>query len=1380
MASRKPYLTFVLLLAGSGWLRAQAGTGIISGTVFDQSGAVLPGVQIAVTNNATGFRRSTISSDTGDYNVRGLLPGTYELAAQLPGFKRYVQSGITLQVDQNARIDVRLQIGEVAETVSVNEQSPLLQSEQSSIGSVVDRQKIVDLPLNGRNFVQLATLLPGVNTGDSGPSGIGGGISIGGTRSEQNSFLLDGTVNSDQFQNTLNFRPSVDAIEEFKIQTNNYSAEFGKGAGGQINLVTRSGANEIHGTIYEFNRNNAFQARNLFDLNPAFKNKSGKILAPPFNQNQFGFTLGGPFVRNKTFYFFNYEGFRLRRGNTTLTQVPTEAQRRGDFSRNLTTQQIGTDALGRPVLRGAIYDPRTAGGRIVRDPFPGNIIPLTSINPATGRPFIDPVAQRALALAGFFPLPNIPGTFGSDGNPRQNYFDGRTRSDNFDQFNIRLDQQLTSKDNFFGRYSINDADNFNPRTFLGYGELSFVRNQALTLSHTRVFGPTRLNEFRFGYLRYAEFTAAENTFAGRDVVRELGVRGFPFAGNAAVRGAPQFSISGFAGPGDNEGSRPFKPADNTFQFIDHFSFTAGRHSLKVGGDVRRVQMNIIRAQTVRGQFAFDSSNWTGLSGFTATGHPFANFLLGLPRQKGRRVGDFTQALRSTEYAAFVQDDWKIFSKLTINMGLRYMLYIPPKDTRDRIATLIFPKGRPTSYAEGATQFLTRQGLERAPTWGRAGIELSRSLFPVDKKNFGPRFGFAWRPLDKTVIRGGYGIFFDTIQGIITQDVIENIPNIKEDQQTLSIFQDVSTPPAEAFIGYLLENPGPGQFNPGPNDVDPNFRNSYVQHWNFGIQRELGKNYLFEIAYVASKGTRLNRRENTNSAEPNGPFASIQLSSIPAQPINPLTGQPFLPDPIANAGLRARFRRLVPIAINYWENNTLYFLDNVFQTTSTAFSNYHSLQLRGEKRFSDGVTFIGAYTWSKAMSDATGFSGGGPFDTGNRIQNIFDKKADKGLASLDHRHRFSLAYIYELPFGRGRRFLSSGPGLLQKLVEGWVLDGIVTEQSGLPMTIKFNGDVFSSGSDNARPDLVCNPNLPRDQRTLDKFFRAEWVKGDIAIVFVPESEVFNYVQQGDTSHYAQSARGAYQAFFDSNIQADWVHVDHIREYPAVYLPYPVMLKESSARKLIDYVKEGGYLISEGLPGYFGDLGRAGTIQPNLNLDKLFGATESYVEFTPDLLDNLTMEVRGSKIYGRFFLQQYSARGGTPAGSYENGMTAAVENRYGKGKTLLIGSFPGAGYYLHHSRESRDFFAALLQWANSNQQVRVNDPELKARAHTGTGGTYLWVVNPTRVSRRALVSMSAKLGPFENAEDLWQRGNISVKGPNIEVEIADRNVAVLRLK
>lgn len=296
----------------------------------------------------------------------------------------------------------------------------------------------------------------------------------------------------------------------------------------------------------------------------------------------------------------------------------------------------------------------------------------------------------------------------------------------------------------------------------------------------------------------------------------------------------------------------------------------------------------------------------------------------------------------------------------------------------------------------------------------------------------------------------------------------------------------------------------------------------------------------------------------------------------------------------------------------------------------------------------------------------------------------------------------------------------------------------------------------------------------------EIWRSRPIKGDLGIIFVPESEIFNYAQQGGTHHYAESMRGAYQAFFDSNIQADWVHIDHIQEYRLVYLPYPVMLTEATARKLSDYVEQGGYLISEGLPAYFGDRGRVGTLQPNLGLDKLFGAKESYVEFTPDLLDHLTLNVRGHSIHGRFFLQEYTAAGGRPVGTYENGRIAAIENSYGRGKTLLVGSFPGAGYYLHHAPETKAFLAGLLEWANLEQQVGSSDPLVKARLHTGPGGTYLWVINSTRTARRVTISLSSKFGTFKTAEDLWHEQKVSLTTNAIEVHVADRDAAVIHLK
>ncbi len=1084
----------VFFLAGAPLAWAQLGTATISGTVRDTSSAVVVGAAVSVVNAATGFTRDTIANQVGEFNLPGLVPGNYNLTVQFPGFKKYQSTGLVLQVDQNAHFDVVLEVGQVTETVEITGQGPLVESQTASLGAVVDTQKILALPLNGRNFVELALLVPGANSGAPG-AGTGGGFSVSGARSEENAFQIDGTSNSDAFENNINIRPSIDGLQEFKIQTNNYSAEFGKGAGAQVNIITKSGTKDFHGSVYEFLRNNAIQARRFFDTNrvsfPCDRSNPDVLnrpaCAPPFNQNQFGFTAGGPLPlfrsgsEPKTFYFFNYEGFRQRRGAANLNEVPTLAQRRGDFSQNLQAATAGTDALGQSWRRGQIFDPFSSrevvvGGRtrFVRQPFINNIIPLSRF---------DPTAARIVADPEFVPQPNAPGVAAANGNTLDNMVDGRSNRNNFDQFSVRIDRQFTPNDTFYGRFTFNDSNGFNPRAFPGFGRNNNLRTLNGTLSYSKVLSPATLNELRFGYLGWFQLDGSERSV---DWIGKFGIRGLSHASrDPAIQGSPSFTISGMTGLGDDNGL-PLRRRNNTFQVIDNLSFNKGRHFMKVGFDVRRVRENVIRAQVTRGDFAFDNAQWTGVDGVGNTGNTFANFLLGLTRQKARRISDFATRLRATEYGLYFQDDFKATQSLTLNLGLRYMLYLPPKDTRDRISTFISPARCPDYTACGANFTASSPYV---PFWGIAegqaanynAAPLPRSLSPVDKRDFGPRFGFAYRLLgsSKTVIRGGYGIFFDTVPMILTEDTIENWPFVIEDQQDIGLFQN-GLPPAEGFLGFLIETPGlsgpVAPFFPGPNVYSPNFRNAYIQSWNFGIQRELPGNLLVEVGYVGTKGTRLNRRENTNTAEPLGPHAVWgNLGNDPRVPSNIGSG-------------RNQFRRLVPFAV---QNGVIVPLSNVFETTSTAFSNYHGLQMRGEKRFSHNLTFITTYTWSKAISDAAGFNGGGSNGTGNRIQDIFNKKADKGLADLDHRHRFTTAAVYELPFGKGKRFGAGVPASVDKVIGGWGLDGILTLQSGYPITVRRSGDPGSMGTDGAlRPDLLCNPNLPRGQQTVEKFFRTE--------------------------------------------------------------------------------------------------------------------------------------------------------------------------------------------------------------------------------------------------------------------------------------------------
>jgi hypothetical protein len=996
-----------------------------------------------------------------------------------------------LQVDQNAVIDVSMELGQLTETVEVQAQAPLVESQSATLGAVVDNQKIVALPLNGRNFAQLALLVPGVNSGATGAGGAEG-FSAAGLRADQNAFQIDGTSNSDSFQNRITVRPNIDAVQEFKIQTNNYSAEFGKGGGAQVNVITKSGTKAFHGAAWEFVRNDAFQARRFFDRNSsAFPCDSAdpnvatrKACAPPFKQNQFGFNLGGPMFmipkgsgERKTFFFATYEGFRQTRGNATVATVPSLAQRQGDFGQNLLSGSTVADALGRTFRRGQIFDPDsstpvtdTAGrARFVREAFPNNVIPLNRM---------DPVAVKMLADTTFLPLPNTAGTIGSNGNPSQNYLDGRSTTSNFDQTSARVDHQFSPNDTVFGRFSFQDANGYTPNTFPVFGQQDNQRQINVTGSYTKVLSPTLVNEFRFGYQGWFQITAAEDYLKGLDFMSKFGIRGLEYATNAGLIGSPALSVTGFSAFGNGTG--PNKARNHTFQPIEMLSFNKGRHFMKVGAELRDVHIDQTRPDTSRGNFVFDTAGWTGLDGVGNTGNELAAFELGLARQKARVVSDFRTLYRLREWGLFFQDDFKVSRRLTLNFGMRYMYFTPPYTSDDKYGSFVYPTVCP-SYAACGTNFVNflTQPSPYVPYHGIAGKDLPRSLTATEKNDFGPRFGFAWQPFGKsnTVIRGGYGIFYDTVPVAVYGDSLLNYPRVIEQQVNLGLQQN-GPPPSEGFIGFLVQNPGLGpgpiaQFEPGPNGFPPDFHNAYVQSWNFGVQKELPGNMVIEVAYVGTKTTRLQRQEQSNTAEPLGFRATVP----------DLTNNPNIPNNVGSGG-RNQFRRLVSFTR---ESGVVVPLGNVFLETSTGFANYNGGTLRVEKRLSHGMTFITTYAISKAISDAPGFGGGGA-STGGRMQNVLDRKAEKGLAELDHHQRFTTAAVYDLPFGRGKRFGSGWNGILNAIAGGWGIDGILTLQSGYPMTIVRAGDPGSVGTNSAlRPDLVCNPNLPRGQQTVERFF-----------------------------------------------------------------------------------------------------------------------------------------------------------------------------------------------------------------------------------------------------------------------------------------------------
>lgn len=951
-------------------------TGTILGTVKDQTGSILPGTTITVTNELTGLTRSTVTDDNGNY-VLPLLPvGRYIITAELAGFKKYIQRGVVLEINQSARVDITLLVGEITETVTVEAGAVLVDTTTSTLGKVVEEVRMVQLPLNERNFLQLGLLQPGITPAISvspifsspNPGGIASNFQVNGLRLQSNNFLLDGADNNEPFQGTAAAVPSPDTLQEFKILTNMYSAEFGRAGGAIVNVVTKSGTNRFRGTVYEFLRNNVLDARNFFSEE-----------TPLLIRNQFGATLGGPMVKDRSFFFASYEGFRLRQGVTKSASVPTPLERKGDFSQSLVKP----------------FD--FVSGR----PFPNGVIPDDRINA---------VARRLLS---FYPLPN---------RGINQFASTQTLTSNRDQFTIRIDHSLSKKQNLTGRYYFEDG--FTVRPFQstifgvdvgvpGFPHRDDFRIQHLVLSDTITFSPTLLGELRFSFNRSRIFGLVPDFNIDP---AQLGFR-IP---TTRPPNLPLITVAGFTTIGQNNEANAFRH-NNIFQYQGSLTYTKARHTLKAGIDIRRTQINNQGDVVNPGSYLY-----IGIF----TGNPFADFLLGNPILFLQGGGDSVRHWRASAYHFYLQDDFKLRPDLTLNFGLRYELDTPPIDRRDKVVA--FRPGQRSSVRPE-----TPAGLVFP---GDPGI--SRSTIDTDKNNFAPRFGFAWDIFGdgKTSLRGGYGVFFDTIIGIVPNELSFNAPFYL----VLAL-----VPPPSFEDPYLGSNP----FIPGPKGefpvlpfsqfelVDADVRSPYVQQWNLTLQKQIAGDFLFEVGYVGTKGTKLIGTRNINSA-----------IFIPGQS-NP-----------ANVGLRRPFAPAFGPLFNY---------ETVFN------SNYHGLQLSLNKRLSKGYSLLAAYTLSKAI-DLLSIPVNFQTTPGQATypQNQNDLRAERGLAAFDVRHRFVINYIVDLPLFKGRG------GALEKALGGWQLSGITTFQSGTPFTVLDTSDPALDGDPTDRPDLVGNPE---GARTVEAWF-----------------------------------------------------------------------------------------------------------------------------------------------------------------------------------------------------------------------------------------------------------------------------------------------------
>ena len=978
-----PLFFFVSL----GWSQTAAELG---GTVTDSTEGVIPDVSITVKHLSTGVVRATTSNGQGYFVVPLLQPGDYSVNLMKDGFRPITQTGITLHVGEPARINFTMDIGAVTEEVTVTAAAPLLETATPAQGQVIDNQKIVDLPLNGRDYIQLALLSSGAG---AVPSGRFNTFSASGMRANQNNFMLDGVDNNSmqragQARRAEVIKPSIDAIQEFKISTNSYSAEFGRGGGAVVNVSLKSGTNRIHGSVFEFLRNEELDAKNFFD--PPDRPR------PPFKRNQFGFAVGGPIVRDKTFFFGDYEGTRIRESRTVNNTIPTPPQLQGDFGELLPGTKI--------------YDPATYDAATnQRQPFPNNQVPSAGF---------DPIGAAVLA---FYPSPNKPGL-------TQNFLFNPPQPEDLDRWDAKVDHNLTSNDRFFVRYSVSanrvgSTPNL-PEPAWGGGQLATPFDhdgQNILVNYNRVFSPLFIMELKVAWNKI--FTLRSSPI-DVNVNEQLGMTGVELADP----GMAQFSVSGLQTIGLGS-FIPNKSGSQNRQLVSNFTLLRGAHTLKFGVNFSWLQHFLNNSQNAHGVFTYDGG-YTRNSETLNEGSPAADLLLGTTTRA--QVSTWVwENMRRPYYDAYMQDEWRISPRLTLNIGLRYELHPPWVDRRNNGANI--------DFSDRANPRIVLM---------EDGSRFSRALVNTDTNNFAPRLGIVYRLTDKTVVRTGYGIFFGNTNW---KNVLATTPPFF---YRAIVQTDRVNPTLKLKDGLPLDLISPQNArNIGAGPIDMNLPMPYTQQWNFSIQHQLPGQTLFELGYVGSASNRLSRQYDINVPLP-GPGAvngRRPIRSLVVPPDNVTIG------PIAG--------------LNYFER--------------TANANYHSLQTRLEKRLTHGVSMLASYTWSKTISDGRGAGGVGGTSV-LRPQNPHLLSAERALSDEHFAHRFVASPIYQLPFGRGKKFMNDSHSAVNALLGGWTFASIVTFSSGGRSNLSVRGNPANTGTAN-RPNVLSDWRLDSGSRSLDRWF-----------------------------------------------------------------------------------------------------------------------------------------------------------------------------------------------------------------------------------------------------------------------------------------------------
>jgi hypothetical protein len=1018
--------------------QAQVDTGTILGTVRDASGAVVPGAKVTISNEATSFTQTTSTSGSGNYVFTPLRIGTYTVEVEQPGFKKVRKTGQQLNIQQQLVVDFVLEPGEVTATIDVTGEAPILQTENGSVGQVVGSQSVNDLPLNGRNYTFLARLTAGVNAGQPEGRGLNanGWFEANGTRADQNNYMLDGIDNNSNSVDFLSgaayvLKPPIDALAEFKLQTNAFSAEFGRAGGAVLNASLKSGTNEFHGSLWEFLRNDALDAADFFQN--ATGSKKGA-----FRQNQFGATIGGPIFKNKTFFFGDYEGTRIRQQVPETATVPTQAEIASGYTNfsDLVALQSGqlTDATGKSYPLGTIFDPATTtsigNGQYVRMPFAGNIIPANRLDP------------NAVKLLQLYPAPTQSGIY-------NNYNVNRGSSNDVNAFDTRVDQYFSEHDQLFGRFSWSHNPQFIPGPFAGYADGGgfgdgdqLVNTMGAALSYTHSFSPTLINEARIGFNR--EHTSRVQPFGNdtSNIPAQFGIQGvLQTPGNG---GLPYLGIGGLSQLGSSEWLISDRYS-NTVQLTENLTKIYGKHTFKAGVEIQQVGFPWIAPPYSRGGFDFNGE-FTSIPnvGDSSTGR--AQFLLtptaaGLGGPDNISLSNFGGVAAQRAYrGAFVQDDWKVTDKLTLNLGVRWDYFTPTGEkygaqanfvpaTPFSGAEYIIPTNRQNNPPMSASflQTLQQDGIKLVYSNAYGGSGLSN----VQSTNFAPRFGFAYRATSHLVVRGGYGIFYGAFENRGGYPSLGyNYPfqysfyYFAPNSQSPMVLPNGQTGTLENSLSGIPLDPslvqGAGLTLRG---IQLNYKTPYVQSYNFTLQYELTPSTTIEAGYVGSLSRHLETFTGTNNP------------SVLLPPGTNIT--PYIPFPDFSPG------------------------SPYDQTVGNA--DYHSLQSKLEHRFSHGLTMLVAYTYAKTLTDAGDLlSGGGT--GGFRAPDVpgFGIRGDWGLAPFDVRHAFSASGTYDLPFGRGRTFMSSGSKMREALLGGWSMNWILSLHTGNPQTINCT---ITTGADN---------------------------------------------------------------------------------------------------------------------------------------------------------------------------------------------------------------------------------------------------------------------------------------------------------------------------